>query len=85
MRIAEIFIRKLQLSTVWAYSTKRTDKEGGFEVVRRRCVVEHTFSWLRRNRCLMAHDEAVAIVAEGFAKLAVMLKRLTKPTPSNPS
>ena len=67
---------------------KRTDKEGGFKVVRRRWVVERTFSWLRRNRRLMAHYEAVAIVAEGFAKLAmiaVMLKRLTEPTPSNPS
>ena len=63
---------------------KRTDKEGGFKVVRRRWVVERTFSWLRRNRRLMAHYEAVAIVAEGFAKLAmisVMLKRLTEATP----
>jgi putative transposase len=48
--------------------------------VRRRWVVERTFSWLRRNRRLMAHYEALAIIAEGFAKLAmisVMLKRLT--------
>ena len=63
---------------------KRTDKEGGFKVVRRRWVVERTFSWLRRNRRLMAHYEAVAVVAKGFAKLAmisVMLKRLTETTP----
>lgn len=63
---------------------KRTDKEGGFKVVRRRWVVERTFSWLRRNRRLMAHYEAIAILAEGFAKLAmisVMLKRLTETTP----
>ena len=62
---------------------KRTDNEGGFKVVRRRWVVERTFSWLRRNRRLMAHYEAISIVAEGFAKLAmisVMLKRLTEPT-----
>ena len=62
---------------------KRTDNEGGFKVVRRRWVVERTFSWLRRNRRLMAHYEAIAVVAEGFAKLAmisVMLKRLTEPT-----
>jgi transposase len=61
---------------------KRTDKEGGFKVVRRRWVVERTFSWLRQNRRLMAHYEAIAIIAEGFAKLAmisVMLKRLTEP------
>ena len=63
---------------------KRTDKEGGFKVIRRRWVVERTLSWLRRNRRLMAHYEAIAIIAEGFAKLAmisVMLKRLTEPSP----
>jgi hypothetical protein len=34
----------------------------------------------------MAHYEALAIIAEGFAKLAmisVMLKRLTEPRPRN--
>ena len=64
---------------------KRTDKEGGFKIVRRRRVIERTFSWLRRNRRLMAHYEALAIFAEGFAKLAmisVMLKRLTTTTAS---
>lgn len=65
---------------------KRTDQDGGFKVVRRRWVVERTLSWFRRNRRLMAHYEALAIIAEGFAKLAMislMLKRLTetKPTP----
>ena len=61
---------------------KRTDKNGGFKLIRKRWVVERTLSWLRRNRRLMAHYEAIAIVAEGFAKLAmisVMLKRLTEP------
>ena len=63
---------------------KRMDKKGGFKVIRRRWVVERTFSWLRRNRRLMAHYEAIAIIAEGFAKLAmisVTLKRLTEPRP----
>jgi len=63
---------------------KRTDKNGGFKVIRKRWVVERTFSWLRRNRRLMAHYEAIAIIAQGFAKLAmisVMLKRLTEPNP----
>ena len=63
---------------------KRTDKEGGFKVIRRRWVIERTFSWLRRNRRLMAHYEALAMSAVRFAKLAmisVMLKRLTQPTP----
>ena len=61
---------------------KRTDKDGGFKVIRRRWVVERTLSWLRRNRRLMAHYEALAIIAQGFAKLAmisVMLRRLTEP------
>jgi transposase len=67
---------------------KRTDKEGGFKVVRRRWVIERTFSWLRRNRRLMAHYEALAIIAVGFAKLAmisVMLKRVTETRPAAPS
>ena len=68
---------------------KRTDQYGGFKVVRRRWVVERTLSWFRRNRRLTAHYEALAIIAEGFAKLAmisIVLKRLTetkpKPTPT---
>jgi transposase len=40
---------------------KRTDKEGGFKVLRRRWVIERTFSWLRRNRRLMAHYEALVM------------------------
>jgi transposase len=65
---------------------KRTDNDGGFKVVRRRWVVERTLSWLRRNRRLMAHYEAFALIAEGFAKLAmisIMLKRLTQPKPAS--
>lgn len=65
---------------------KRTDKEGGFKVIRRRWVVERTLSWLRRNRRLMAHYEALAIIAEGFAKLAmisVMVRRLTRAKPQD--
>jgi putative transposase len=61
----------------------RTDKEGGFKLLRRRWVIERTFSWLRRNRRLMAHYEALVMTAIGFAKLAmigVMLKRLTQVT-----
>lgn len=63
---------------------KRTDKDGGFKVIRRRWVIERTFSWLRRNRRLMAHYEAITMVAVHFVKLAmisVMLKRLTEPRP----
>jgi transposase len=67
---------------------KRTDNEPGFKLVRRRWVVERTFSWLRRNRRLMAHYEALAVIAEGFAKLAMinlMLKRLTETKPTSPT
>lgn len=63
---------------------KRTDTDPGFKLVRRRWVVERTFSWLRRNRRLVAHYEARAIIAEGFAKLAminIMLNRLAHPNP----
>jgi transposase len=63
---------------------KRTDKDGGFKIIRRRWVIERTFSWLRRNRRLMAHYEALAMTAVGFVKLAmisVMLKRLTEAHP----
>ena len=65
---------------------KRTDKDAGFKVVRRRWVVERTLSWLRRNRRLMAHYEALAVIAVGFVKLAmiaIMLKRLTEPNPTS--
>jgi transposase len=63
---------------------KRTDKEGDFKVIRRRWVIERTFSWLRRNRRLMAYYEALAIITEGFAKLAmitIMLRGLTETSP----
>ena len=48
-------------------------------------MIERTLSWLRRNRRLMAHYEAFALIAEGFVKLvmiSVMLKRLTEPKPT---
>lgn len=63
---------------------KRTDKDGGFKIIRRRWVIERTFSWLRRNRRLMAHYEALAMTAVHYVMLAlisVMLKRLTRPQP----
>ncbi|HET9245209.1 MAG TPA: hypothetical protein VFO15_05340 [Xanthobacteraceae bacterium] len=52
----------------------------GFKVIRRRWVIERTFSLLRHNRRLMACYDALAMVAVRFAKLAMislMLKRLT--------
>ncbi len=44
-------------------------------------AAERTLSWLRRNRRLMAHYEALPVIAEGFVKLTminIMLKRLTE-------
>jgi transposase len=67
---------------------KRTDKDGGFKIVRRQWVVERTLSGLRRNRRLTVHYEALAVIAEGFAKLAMinlMLKRLTETKPTSPT
>ena len=63
---------------------KRTDKDGGCKIIRRRRVIERTVSWLRCNRRLIAHYEALAMIAVGFIKLAmisVMLKRLTEARP----
>ena len=51
-----------------------------FKVLRRRWVVEHTFSCLRCNRRQIAHYEAPAMIVVGFTKpamIGVMLKRLT--------
>ena len=74
--------RRLAGQPVELEIVKRTDNEGGFKVVSRRWVVERTLSWLRRNRRLMAHYEAFALIAEGYAKLAmicIMLKRFAGP------
>ena len=65
---------------------KRTDKQGGFKLIRRRWVIERTFSWIRRNRRLMAHYERFHAIAAGFiqlAMIAVMQKRLDQPTNRN--
>lgn len=63
-----------------AGNVKRADKDGGFKIIRRRRFIERTFSWLRRNRRLMAHDQSLAMTVVGFVKLTtmnIMLKRLT--------
>ena len=62
---------------------KRTDKEGGFKHIRRRWVIERTFSWIGRNLRLMAHYEAIAIITEGFAKLAMISVMLKTPDRAN--
>lgn len=62
---------------------KRTDKQNGLRYSADACVIDRAFTWLRHDRRLMTHVEALAVVAEGFAKLAmiqVMPKRLTRPT-----
>jgi transposase len=64
---------------------KRNDTEAGFKVVRRRWVVERILSWLRRNRRLTAHDEPLAVIAEGFAKLAMINLMLTRMAQTRPA
>ena len=38
---------------------KRSDAAVGFEVIPRRWVVERTFAWMTRWRCLVCDDESV--------------------------
>jgi hypothetical protein len=60
--------------------------DGGYAGAKLSKPRSRTLSWLRRNRRLMAHYEAFAVIAEGFAKLAmicVMLKQLTEPKPAS--
>jgi transposase len=59
---------------------KRNDDVKGFQVLPRRWVVEHTFSWLGRCRRLARDYERLTAHAEGMVKIAMiglMLRRLT--------
>ena len=61
---------------------KRTDKEGGFKLIRRRWVIERTFAWFGRNRRLAKDFENLTRIALAFVKLAsirFMLRRLCNP------
>ena len=66
----------------WKSSSVRTMRAASKWCAAGGLLSEHV-SWLRRNRRPMAHYEAFAIIAEGYAKRAmicIMLKRLAGPT-----
>lgn len=65
---------------------KRSDIAKGFVVLPKRWVVERTLAWISRNRRLCRDFERYATTVVAFIRLAmirIMLRRLTKPCPSN--
>lgn len=59
----------------------------GFEVLRRRWVVERTFSWLLRHRRLVRDYERLPETHEAMVKwamVAIMLNRLARPPGPKP-
>ena len=51
----------------------------GSEAIKRRWVVEHTFSWLKQNRRMSKHYERLCVSSEAFdyaATLRLMASRL---------
>jgi putative transposase len=65
---------------------KRSDIAKGFVVLPKRWVVERTLAWISRNRRLSRDFERYATTVIAFIRLAmirIMLRRLTRPCPSN--
>jgi len=65
---------------------KRSDIAKGFVVLPKRWVVERTLAWISRNRRLSRDFERYATTVTAFIRLAmirIMLRRLTRPSPSN--
>jgi hypothetical protein len=65
---------------------KRSDIAKGFIILLKRWIVERTLAWISRNRCLARDFERYARTVVAFIRLAmirIMLRRLTKPSPSN--
>src|SRR5215813_1088921 len=51
----------------------------GFEILSKRWIVERTFAWISRNRCLARDFERYATTVAAFVRLAmirIMLRRL---------
>ena len=74
--VAATGCRKLEI-------VKRTDVHR-FVVLPKRWIVERTFAWISRNRCLVRDFERYARTTVAFVRLAmirIMLRRLTPPTP----
>jgi len=58
---------------------KRSDVANGFEVLPKRWIVERTFAWISRCRCLTRDFERYARTTIAFIRLAmirIMLRRL---------
>jgi len=65
---------------------KRSDFARGFVVLPKRWLVERTLAWISRNRRLARDFERYARTVAAFIRLAmirIMLRRLTRPCPSN--
>jgi putative transposase len=65
---------------------KRSDIAKGFVVLPKRWVAERTLAWISRNRRLSRDFERYARTVTAFIRLAmirIMLRRLTRPCPSN--
>jgi transposase len=65
---------------------KRSDIAKGFVFLPKRWVVERTLAWISRNRRLSRDFERYATTVTAFICLAmirIMLRRLTRPCPSN--
>ena len=61
---------------------RRNPNAVGFEVIKRRWVVERTFSWLGRNRRLAKDFESLASTLLAFITLAAIqfgIRRLARP------
>lgn len=58
---------------------KRSDLHR-FVVLPKRWIVERTFAWISRNRLLARDFERYATTVAAFFRLAIMLKRLTRPS-----
>ena len=65
---------------------KRSDIARGFVVLPKRWVVERTLAWISCHRRLARDFERYARTVAAFVRLAmirIMLRRLTRPCPSN--
>src|ERR687893_2688198 len=68
----------------WELEVVERDKEAkGFEVLPKRWIVERTFGWLRRDRCLTKDYERKVQTSETLIEVAMIrliLRRLARPS-----
>jgi putative transposase len=70
------------VKTAFAWTLQIVEKLGGqvgFQVLPKRWLVERTFSWLNRQRCLSKDYERLTVTSEAFvyvAMLSLMIRRL---------